>query len=74
MINWNEYGRKRSWRNFNVLFQHFPGGTEENTEIAARIVGIPAEIRISLFLNKVKRYRLRIRAKTTGTKKQRIRK
>jgi hypothetical protein len=30
MMNWKGRGRK-SWPNFMVLAQHFPGGTEEST-------------------------------------------
>jgi hypothetical protein len=32
MMNRNEFGRKRSWTKFKVLFQYFPGVTEENHE------------------------------------------
>jgi hypothetical protein len=31
-MNFDEFGRKRSWPNFNVLYRHSPGGTEENYE------------------------------------------
>jgi hypothetical protein len=29
-MNWKGLRRKRSWLNFKVLSQHFPGGAEEN--------------------------------------------
>jgi hypothetical protein len=29
MMNWKTYGRKRSWRNFELLCRHLPGGSEE---------------------------------------------
>jgi hypothetical protein len=31
-MNWKGFGRKLSWPNLKVLFQHSPGGTEENHE------------------------------------------
>jgi hypothetical protein len=32
MMNWKEFGRKRSPSNFKVLFPHSPGESEENHE------------------------------------------
>jgi hypothetical protein len=32
MMNWNGFGRKRSWPNFKVLFQRSPEVTEEKHE------------------------------------------
>jgi hypothetical protein len=32
MVNWKGFGRKQSWYNFKVLFQHSPGGTDETHE------------------------------------------
>jgi hypothetical protein len=32
MINWEGFGRRRSWPNLKVLSLHSPGGTEANYE------------------------------------------
>jgi hypothetical protein len=32
MMNWKEFGRKRSWPNLKVLSRHSPGKTEVNHE------------------------------------------
>jgi hypothetical protein len=32
MMNWKGFGRKWSWPNFKVLYQHFFGGTKRNHE------------------------------------------
>jgi hypothetical protein len=32
-MNWKEFGRKKSWPNFEVLSWHSPGMTEKNQEI-----------------------------------------
>jgi hypothetical protein len=42
MMNWERFGRKRSWNKFKVLYYHSPGGTDE--KISIRIAGLRAEI------------------------------
>jgi hypothetical protein len=32
MMNWQGFGRKRSWPNFKVVSRHWPGETEKNHE------------------------------------------
>jgi hypothetical protein len=32
MTNWEGFGRKRSWSNFDVLSWHYVGGTEKDHE------------------------------------------
>jgi hypothetical protein len=36
-MNWEVFGKKLSWPNFNVLSQHFPEGTEnhENPQVGS---------------------------------------
>jgi hypothetical protein len=43
-MNWEEFGRKRPWPNFKVLFRLRPGGTEEKLEKPMRLSRLLAEI------------------------------
>jgi hypothetical protein len=39
MMNWEGYGRKRSWPNFKVPSLHSPGGPRKTTKISMKIAG-----------------------------------
>jgi hypothetical protein len=45
MMNWKEGGKKRSYPNFKVLSQQFPGGINENyKKNSVKIACLQAEI------------------------------
>jgi hypothetical protein len=48
---WTRIWKEGSRGLVEVISRHFPGETEENHEIAFRIVNVPAEIRAKHFLN-----------------------
>jgi hypothetical protein len=43
-MNFKGFGRKRQWRNFEVLSLHLPGWADEKHEKPVRIAGLRPEI------------------------------